>query len=350
MTKTQHTTRILPAEWEKHQYTLLAFPYEGRDWPGKFHAVKWAFIEIIRKITLYEDVLLIVKSSDHQEFVEGMMEQAHINPKKVKFILKDTNRGWMRDSGPVVVRNTDGSRTALNFGFNGWAKYGNYRKDISTPEIVAGALKISLEKVMHNNRHVVLEGGSIDSNGKGTLITTEECLLDPKIQVRNPGFTKADYEEVFRSYMGISKVIWLGEGIEGDDTHGHVDDICRFVNENTVVACVESNSRDKNHKILEANLERLKNEKIQNGERLNVVTMPMPGRLDFEDLRLPASYVNFLVTNGCVLVPTFNDKNDYKAVGIFTDLFPKHDVIGISAIDLIWGLGTLHCLSHEIPV
>jgi agmatine deiminase len=255
----------------------------------------------------------------------------------------------MRDSGPVIIRNSDGSRAALNLGFNGWAKYSNYRKDLSTPETVAKALKISLEKVIHNNRHVILEGGAIDSNGKGTLITTEECLLDAKVQVRNPGFSKADYEEVFKRYLGITKVVWLGKGIEGDDTHGHVDDICRFVNENTVVACRESNPKDKNHKILEANLERLKGEKLQNGESINVVTVQMPARLDFEDLRLPASYVNFLITNGCVLVPTFNDKNDYKALEIFTDVFPNHEVIGISAIDLIWGLGTLHCLSREIP-
>ncbi len=341
--------RILPAEWEKHQFTLIAFPYEGRDWPGKYHAVKWAFVEIIRKITLYENVLLLVKSSEHQKVVSFMLEQAHVDLKKVRFICKDTNRGWMRDSGPIIVRNHDGSRLALNFGFNGWAKYGNYRKDISTPEVVAKALKIPIEKVMHKERQVILEGGAIDTNGKGTLITTEECLLDPSIQVRNPGFTKADYEEVFHKYMGITKVIWLGEGIQGDDTHGHVDDICRFVNENTVVACHEPNSGDKNHRILEANLEKLKTETVQNGERITVVKMPMPGRIDFEDLRLPASYVNFLVTNGCVLMPTFNDRNDYKALGILTELFPKHDVIGISAIDLIWGLGTLHCLSHEIP-
>lgn len=339
----------LPAEWEKHQYTLLAFPYEGRDWPGKFHAVKWAFVEIIRKISNYEDILLLVKSPEHQQKVTMMLEQAHVDLSKVRFLIKDTNRGWMRDSGPVIVKNPDGSRKALNFGFNGWAKYSNYRKDISNPQFIASELKIPLEKVMHRGRQVVLEGGAIDSNGRGTLITTEECLLDPKVQVRNAGFTKSDYEEVFASYLGISKVIWLGDGIQGDDTHGHVDDICRFVNDTTVLACRENNTRDKNHKILEANLERLSSETLQNGEKINVVTIPMPGRLDFEDLRLPASYVNFLIAGNSVLVPVFNDKNDYIALGIFSELFPKKDVIGISAIDLVWGLGTLHCLSREIP-
>ncbi len=345
----KNNTFLLPAEWEPHQFTLLAFPYEGRDWPGKFHAVKWAFVEIIRKITLYEDLLLLVRSADHRQKVMQMLDQAHVAPGRVKFLIKDTNRGWMRDSGPVVVKNSEGTRKALHFGFNGWAKYGNYRKDISTPRLVADALKIPLEKVIYNDKHVILEGGAIDSNGKGTLLTTEECLLDKKIQVRNPGFSKTDYEAVFSQYLGTRKVIWLGKGIEGDDTHGHVDDICRFVNENTVVACRETNPKDKNHKILEANLEILEDEKLANGEKINVVTIPMPSRLDFEDLRLPASYVNFLITNGAVLVPCFNDKNDYRAIGILSELFPKHEVIGISAIDLVWGLGTLHCLSHEIP-
>jgi agmatine deiminase len=343
-------TRIFPAEWEKHQYTLMAFPYEGRDWPGKYHAVKWAFVEIIRKIALYEDLLLVVKNSVHKQQVILMLEQAHTDMARIKFIEKDTNRGWMRDSGPVIVRNTGGGRTALNFGFNGWAKYGNYRKDVTTPPAVAHALNIPLEKVIYNERHVILEGGAIDSNGKGTIVTTEECLLDPAIQVRNPGFTKKDYEEVFRNYLGTGKVIWLGKGIEGDDTHGHVDDICRFVNENTVLVCTEPDPGDRNHRILAANLEILQGERLMNGDKVNVITVPMPSRIDFEDLRLPASYVNFLVTNGCVLVPTFNDRNDYIALGIIRDLFPEREVVGISAVDLIWGLGTLHCLSHEIPV
>ncbi|MCB8998529.1 MAG: agmatine deiminase family protein [Bacteroidales bacterium] len=339
----------LPAEWEKHQFTLLAFPYEGRDWPGKFHAVKWAFVEIIRKVSTHEDVLLLVRSALHQEKVKGMLVQAHVDLKKVKFLIQDTNRGWMRDSGPIIVKDAKGGRTALQFGFNGWAKYGNYRKDLYTPQTVAESLKIPLRKVIYKDRDVVLEGGAIDSNGQGTLITTAECLLHPSIQVRNPGFSKLDYEEIFASYLGIKKTIWLGAGIEGDDTHGHVDDICRFVNVNTVVACREINPKDKNHKILEANLEQLRSETIQNGEKLNVIEIPMPSRLDFEDLRLPASYVNFLITNASVLVPTFNDKNDYKALRILREVFPDRDVIGISAIDLIWGLGTLHCLSHEIP-
>lgn len=343
-----NTTRRFPAEWEKHQATLLSFPSEGRDWPGKYHAVKWAFVEIIKKITRYEPVILVVKSDELRLKVELMLEQAHVDRTAVSYIIKDTNRNWMRDSGPAVVKTASGNLEAIQFGFTGWAKYGNHRKDQGIPAAVANHLDLQLIQAVYNDRLVVLEGGSIDVNGCGTLITTEECLMDPVQQIRNNGFRKEDYENVFREYLGVTNTIWLGEGIEGDDTHGHVDDICRFVNRNTVVAVQETNTGDPNHHKLEANLEILRNSRLENGEKLQVVPVPMPERIDFEDLRLPASYVNFLLTNGCVLVPTFNDKNDYKALGILKELFPGRDVTGINAVDLVWGLGTLHCLSHEI--
>jgi agmatine deiminase len=339
--------RRFPAEWEKHQATLLSFPSEGRDWPGKYHAIKWAFVEMIKKVTTYEPVILVVQSDELREKVAIMLEQAHVDHSAVSYIIKDTNRNWMRDSGPAIVK-TDKGREAIQFGFTGWAKYKNHKKDQGTPMAVANHLGLPLVQAKYNNKLVVLEGGSIDVNGCGTLITTEECLMDPVQQIRNKGFRKEDYQNVFREYLGVTNTIWLGEGIEGDDTHGHVDDICRFVNRNTVVAAQEPNTSDQNHHKLEANLEILRNAKLENGERLNVVTVPMPGRIDFEDLRLPASYVNFLMTNGCILMPTFNDKNDYQALGILTDLFPDRDIIGINAVDLVWGLGTLHCLSHEI--
>jgi agmatine deiminase len=341
-------SRRFPAEWEKHQATLLSFPSEGLDWPGKYHAIKWAFVEIIKKVITCEPVILVVKSDELREKVSVMLKQAHVDLSTVSYIIKDTNRNWMRDSGPAIVKTAEGGREAIQFGFTGWAKYKNHRKDQGIPEAVAKHLDIPLIQAMYQNELVVLEGGSIDVNGFGTLITTEECLMDQVIQVRNKGFRKEDYENVFREYLGVTNTIWLGEGIEGDDTHGHVDDICRFVNRNTVVAVQEPNASDPNHHKLEANLEILRNARLENGEKLNVVTMPMPGRIDFEDLRLPASYVNFLMTNECILMPTFNDKNDYKALGILNDLFPDRDVIGINAVDLVWGLGTLHCMSHEI--
>ncbi len=341
--------RRLPAEWEPHEATLLAFPHEGRDWPGKYDAVKWAFVEIIRKVAPHDSVLLVVKSRQHRDRVRVMLEQAHVDTRSVRFVVRNTNRGWMRDSGPVVVRRADGTREALQFRFNGWAKYPNHRLDGAVPPAVATSLRLPLTPAVWNGRPVVLEGGAIDVNGAGSLITTEECLLDATTQVRNPGFSRQDYESVFREYLGVRNVIWLGRGIEGDDTHGHVDDICRFVNRTTVVACVEPNPKDANHRPLRENLERLERSFLEDGSRLEVVPVPMPGRIDFEELRLPASYVNFLVTNGCVLVPTFNDPNDRKALGILSELFTGRAVIGIHAVDLVWGLGTLHCLSHEIP-
>ncbi len=341
-------TRRFPAEWEKHQATLLSFPSEGRDWPGKYDAIKWAFVELIKKVTTHEPVILVVKSDELRENVSLMLRKAHVDLNQVSYIIRDTNRNWMRDTGPAIVQTDNGGREAIQFGFTGWAKYSNHRKDQRIPEAVAGHLQLPLIQAIYKNKLVVLEGGSIDVNGCGTLITTEECLMDPVQQVRNKDFKKEDYESVFREYLGVTNTIWLGDGIEGDDTHGHVDDICRFVNRNTVVAAQEPDLSDRNHRKLEANLEILNNARLENGEKLNVVRMPMPGRIDFEDMRLPASYVNFLVTNCCVLMPTFNDKNDKKALGILSDLFPEREVIGIHAVDLVWGLGTLHCLSHEI--
>jgi agmatine deiminase len=341
--------RRLPAEWEEHQATLLSFPSEGRDWPGKFQAVQWAFVEIIRKVTNYEPVILLVNSEQHLYKVKEMLIKAHTPIEQVEFIICNTNRNWMRDSGPIIVQRSDNKREVLQFGFNGWAKYPNHRKDRIVPKTIAKFLNIDLEPVIYKGHHVILEGGAIDINGCGTLITTEECLLHPSIQVRNPNFTKEDYNFVFHKYLGIDNVIWLGNGIEGDDTHGHVDDICRFVNRNTILACYEPDKPDNNHKNLDDNLERLKNAVLEDGKKPEIVKLPMPGRLDFENMRLPLSYINFLITNGCILVPTFNDKNDSMALGIIAEQFQGRDIIGINGTDLIWGFGTLHCLSHEIP-
>lgn len=340
-------TRRMPAEWEEHQATLLSFPYEGRDWPGKFGAIQWAFVEIIRKLTQYEPLILLVNSKAHQKKVMDMLTRAHANIDAISFIECDTNRNWMRDSGPIVVKKGE-EREALKFGFNGWAKYPNYRKDMKVPGKVAEFLNIDLVEVKYKGKPVILEGGAIDVNGCGTMLTTEECLLSKNKQVRNPGFTKQDYEVVFKEYLGVENIIWLGDGIEGDDTHGHVDDIARFVNPTTILACYEDNTKDYNHKRLAENHRILNNSKLENGSKPNIVKLPMPGRINFEDMRLPASYINFLILNNCVLAPTFNDKNDYKALGIIRELFPDRDVIGINATDLIWGLGTIHCLSHEI--
>ncbi len=340
--------RRFPAEWEKQQGVLLCFPHNGKDWPGKYEAIQWVFIEFVKKIASFEDVILVVASEKLQAKVTEMLQTADVKMNKISFIIYKTNRSWMRDSGPIIVENENG-REALNFNFNGWAKYKNYRLDKHVPAKVANFLKIPLTQVTYKGKSIIVEGGAIDTNGKGTLLTTEECLLHPSIQVRNQNFTKKDYEAVFKEFLGITNVIWLGNGIEGDDTHGHVDDLARFINENTIITVVEENKKDANYAPLQENLKRLQNAKLENGKTPKIVTLPMPKRLQFEGIRLPASYANFLILNNCVLVPTFNDSNDRIALNILANCFPKREIIGINAVDLIWGFGTLHCLSQQIP-
>lgn len=342
------TERRFPAEWEKQQGILLCFPYNGNDWPGKFAAVQWAFVEFIKKIATYEEVFLVVANQKTKEKVHEMLKKAHVKLDKVSFILQKTNRSWMRDSGPIIVKNGS-KREALNFNFNGWAKYKNFQLDRNVPSTVSSFLKIPLTQVLYKGKPVILEGGAIDVNGKGTLLTSEECLMHPEIQVRNPGFSKADYEAIFKEFLGISNVIWLGDGISGDDTHGHIDDLCRFVNADTIITVVESDPDDSNYDALQENLKRLQQAKLENGKAPEIVILPMPARLDFEGLRLPASYANFLILNNSVLVPVFNDSRDREALNIIAECFPEKTIIPISAIDLIWGFGTLHCLSQQIP-
>lgn len=342
------TNRRLPAEWEKHEATLVAWPHNREDWPGKFVPIHWVYGEIVRQITRFEKALIVVESLQQKKNVSKILEKCHADILNVDFIIRKTDRSWMRDSAPAIVL-TENGREAINFKFNGWAKYDNWESDALLPAAVAEKIGVKAVSADYKSSKVVLEGGAIDINGSGTLITTEECLMHDSVQVRNRGFTKADYSAVFREFLGITNVIWLGDGIAGDDTHGHVDDLCRFVNRDTVVLCREKNKNDENYSRLEENLDRLKGARIENGSRLNVVELPMPEPLVFEDMRLPASYANFMITNGSVLVPTFNDVSDRTALGILAELFPTRKVIGIHAVDLVWGLGTLHCLSHEIP-
>jgi agmatine deiminase len=341
--------RRFPAEWEKQQGILLCFPHNGNDWPGKYEAVQWAFVEFIKKVATFETVFLIVADESQKEKVNIMLEKALINFSNISFIIQKTNRSWMRDSGPIIVKKGN-EQEALNFNFNGWAKYKNIQLDKFVPTKVGNFLNIPVTQVTYKGKPVILEGGAIDTNGKGTLLTSEECLMHPDIQVRNLNFTKADYEAVFKEYLGISNVIWLGDGIEGDDTHGHIDDLCRFVNEDTIVTIVETDPRDRNYKPLQDNLKRLQNAKLENGKLPVIVALPMPKRIDFDGLRLPASYANFLILNNCLLVPTFNDANDRIALNILSECFPDREIIGINCTDFIWGFGTLHCLSQQIPV
>lgn len=328
---------------------MLCFPHNGNDWPGKYGAIQWAFVEFIKKVSLFETVFLVVANESQEEKVADLLLMASVDLEKVSFIIHKTNRSWMRDSGPIFVEN-DGNYEAINFNFNGWAKYNNWQLDKHVPAVVSDFLNVPLTQATYKGNKIVLEGGALEVNGRGTLITTEECLLHPSVQVRNAGFTKADYEAIFKEYLGVTNTIWLGDGITGDDTHGHIDDLCRFVNENTVVTVVEKDINHKNHKPLQDNLNRLHAAKLENGKPLNIVELPMPRPIIFEGLELPASYANFLIINGAVLVPTFNDSNDRIALNILADCFPDREVIGINCIDLIWGFGTLHCLSQQIPV
>jgi agmatine deiminase len=338
----------MPAEWEPHEATWLGWPHELTDWPGKFAPIPWAFAEIVRHLSRVERIFLLVKSREEQARVRSILKKSAANLDAVDFFVVATDRGWMRDSGPICVCNESGEVAFNNFQFNGWAKYSNHKKDAAVVARANKKLKRRLWQPQHKGRHVVLEGGSIEVNGCGTLLTTEECLLS-KVQERNPGFTKHDYEEVFREYLGVTNVLWLKSGIAGDDTHGHVDDLARFVNPSTVVTIVESDANDANYAPLQENLELLKTMKDQDGKPLRVETLPMPAPVYFDDFRLPASYANFYIANKIVLVPTFNDSNDRLALNTLARLFPDREVVGIACRDLVLGLGTIHCMTQQQP-
>jgi agmatine deiminase len=339
------------AEWEPHEATWLGWPHNRTDWPGRFAPIPWVYAEIVKKLVPGEIVRIIVNSREHELSARRILRRTGVELSRVEFLRFPTNRGWTRDFGPAFVRR-DGPEPALavtNFRFNAWAKYPDWKKDVKIHSRAAKALGLTMFSPEIGGRHVVLEGGSIDVNGTGTLLTTEECLLDSTTQVRNPGFTRADLEEMFCDYLGITNVLWLGKGIAGDDTHGHVDDLCRFVGHHTVVLCQERNSSDANFAALQENRERLEDMCAEDGTKIEVVGLPMPAPLIFDSQRLPASYANFYIANAAVLVPTFNDPNDRVALEILSDIFTDRPVIGIHAVDLVWGLGTLHCLTHEQP-
>ena len=338
----------LPAEWEQHEATWIAWPHNKNDWPGKFLSIKWVFVEIVKYISRGEKVRILVQSKNHKLKAENVLKSVNSDLSNIEFFIKKTDRGWLRDSSPFFIKEKK-KIVAVDFKFNAWSKYDDYKNDDKIPYFISNKFKLDKITAKHKNIEVVLEGGSVDVNGRGTLITTEECLLDKKVQVRNPGFEKEDYEKIFNKYLGISNIIWLGKGIVGDDTHGHVDDICRFVNHNTVVIVEEENNLDENYKLLKENKERLKNAKLEDGSHLNVVELPMPSPVMFKGVRLPASYANFYIANYAVLVPTFNDPDDRIALSIISELFPEKEVIGIHSLDLILGLGTIHCLTKEQP-
>ncbi len=333
----------LPAEWEPHAATWIGWPHNVTDWPGKFPPIPWVYGEIVRALARGETVRILVNSAIQQAQAGRILKKVGVDLARVDFLRFPTNRGWTRDFGPIFVRGQKGLAIA-RFHFNAWAKYKDWKKDDQIPARAAKRLKLPLI-----DAQIVLEGGSIDVNGRGTLLTTEECLLDPKVQARNPGLSRLEIETVFRDTLGITNTLWLGKGIAGDDTHGHVDDLCRFVKPGTVVLCREDNPKDVNYKPLGENRERLQGMHLERGASIEVIDLPMPAPLYFDGVRLPASYANFYIANAAVLVPTFNDPQDRIALGILAELFPDRPVVGIHSVDLVWGLGTLHCLTQQEP-
>jgi agmatine deiminase len=339
----------MPAEWDQHESTWLGWPHELTDWPGKFSPIPWAFAEIVRHLSQVERVYLLVENREAESRARAILKKSGANLSTVDFLRIPTDRGWMRDSGPICVKNSGGEVTYTHWRFNGWAKYDNHKKDAVIVSQANKRLRRRLWQPIHKGRRVVLEGGSIDVNGLGTLLTTEECLLS-KTQERNPGFTREDYGEVFKDYLGVTKVLWLRNGLAGDDTHGHVDDLARFVDPTTVVTVVEDDSNDANYAPLQENLALLKQMKDQDGRPLRVETLPMPNPVYFDGQRLPASYANFYIANKLVVVPTFNDSNDRHALNTLARLFPNREVVGIACRDLVLGLGTLHCMTQQQPI
>jgi len=345
-----------PAEWEKHEATWIGWPHNTSDWPGKFAPIPWVYGEIVRNLARGETVRVLVNSAAHEQRARLVLKRAGADLARVEFFRIPTDRGWTRDFGPIFLRmNTKGSSGAAcelavaGFRFNGWAKYSNHHLDARAAPQLAHRLSMPLVPVEIAGRAFVLEGGAIDVNGRGTVITTEECLLDPEVQTRNPGVDRPQIEGVFSEYLGAPNALWLGRGIAGDDTHGHVDDLCRFTGPGTLVLCRERDRNDANYRTLEENWERARDFRLEDGSKPEMVSLPMPAALYFDGRRLPASYANFYICNAAVLVPTFNDPNDRLALGTLAELIPDRPVIGIHGVDLVWGLGTLHCLTQQQP-
>lgn len=327
----------MPAEWEPHEATWIAWPHNRSDWPGRFAPIPWVYGEIVRKLSQVEHVRILVQDQGLKEQAVRVLRRVGARLDAVEFFECPTNRVWTRDYGPLFVKNRHGEVALTRWRFNAWAKYDDWKCDRAAGEFISSQLKSPLWEP-----EMVLEGGSIDVNGRGLLLTTEECLLSP-VQARNPGMGRIAIECALRDYLGAQRVIWLHNGIAGDDTHGHIDDIARFVSADTVVAAWERDRNDPNHSPLAENYRLLR------AAGLRVIKLPMPHPLLFSGRRLPASYANFYVANGLVLVPTFNDPNDRVALLVLAKLFPDREVVGINCTELIWGLGALHCMTQQQP-
>jgi agmatine deiminase len=337
----------LPAEWEPHAATWLAWPHRQEDWPGKYAPVPWVFVEIIRQLVASEPVRLLVASERLEERAVALLVRSGVSLSQIEFWRIATDRCWLRDSGPLFLTGPRG-RALLDWQFRGWNRYRNWQRDNAVPARINHRLRLPAWQPCWHGRRIVLEGGSLDVNGQGCLLTTEDCLLSPQ-QCRNPGLGREDYERLFHDYLGVQKVLWLGQGLVGDDTHGHIDELARFVGPRTVVAVLTQDRHDPNYAPLQDNWQRLQRMTDQDGRPLEVLPLPLPRPRFFNGQRLPASYANFYIANRCVLVPTFNDPADRQALNLLAQVFPDREVVGIYAGDLVWGLGALHCLTQQEP-
>ena len=342
----------MPAEWEPHRATWIGWPHHEPDWPGKFGPIPWVYAEIARVITDHETVEILCASDEIRASACDVLDAHAVRRDRVRTHLVPTDRVWLRDSAPTGVIDSSGAVVLLDWGFNAWAKYDNWSQDAKVGEAIAAITSLRREEPHRadGRGRIVLEGGGIEVNGNGLLLVTEEWLLT-EVQVRNPGLTRDDYERLFAEWLGIRHTIWLGEGCVGDDTHGHIDDIARFVSRDTIVLAVEHDPSDDNHQRSMDNLRRLEHVARAPGiGPLRIVTLPFPRPVMMKGERLPASYANFYIANGVVLVPTFNDANDRLALNTIAELMPSHRVLGIHSVDLVWGLGTLHCLTQQEPL
>jgi len=345
----------MPAEWEPHAATWMVWPHNRADWEVKTNAVEWCYVEIIRHLVSCERVALICQNEKVRDRAKTCLDRAGVACSGYKTYCIKTNRSWIRDSGPLFLTSAEPAVTTVaisDWEFNGWARYRSYANDNQVPRRIADTLGIPrlVVRAKRDDRtdNVVLEGGSIDVNGGGDLLATEECLLG-ETQARNPTLSRDELENVLCTTLGVSRVHWLVGGIAGDDTHGHVDDVARFVGPNTIVAAIEADCNDANYDVLQGNLDRLQQVRNAKGDEFDVISIPMPKAVFFDGMRLPASYLNFYIANNVVLVPTFNDLRDREALSLFEALFPTREVVGIYAGDLVLGLGAIHCLTQQQP-
>ncbi|MFZ6001751.1 MAG: agmatine deiminase family protein [Bacteroidota bacterium] len=332
-----------PAEFAPHDATWLSWPHKEASWPGKIETIFPVYAEFVKRVAEGEKVNINVADEALKNKATAHLQKAGADLSQVQFFLHPTNDAWCRDHGPAfLVHKSEKKRMIVDWGYNAWGgKYPPFDLDDVIPTRIAEKLKLP---VTHPG--IVMEGGSVEFNGKGTVLTTTACLLNPN---RNPSLNQAQIESYLQNYYGVENILWLGDGIIGDDTDGHIDDLTRFVSADTVVTVVEHNKNDENYAPLKENLEMLHKLKLENGKPMKVVELPMPAAVVYEDQRLPASYANFYIANKYVVVPTFRDKNDDNALSILQNCFPDRKVIGLDSVDIIWGLGSFHCLSQQEP-